>query len=289
MFKKSILLIPFLLLAKPVKIDEILTPKNQFKLNLNISYTNIQKKSGTIALITYQTANGDFVNIPTYIESENSNQDYINYSIGIRYGLNNKTEIYSNLNYFMNSTHINGETSYSNKFKRGFNNFNIGLTYKIKKETDTPSLLIDINIDAIERVRFTSKYKNMYFKNYTLNITSYYTVDPIVFLINASYRINKKTYYKNESIDNGNQIIISPQIYFAVNPFTSINWGIKYEYHSKDKIDDKIVSNNGSEISYLLGVSYEINFKNTINFNYEKKDTSTYTSSTINLNLTHKY
>ena len=287
--KKTILLIPMLLLAKAVKVDEILTQKNQFKLNLNISYTNIQKKSGIITLITYQTSNGNFVNIPTYAGEENSNQDYINYGVGIRYGLHNKIEIYSNLNYFTSTTHINGETLYSNEFEKGFDNLNIGFTYEIKKETDTPSLLIGINTDTINKIKFSSKYKNQYFKNYTLNITSYYTIDPIVFLINANYRINKKKSYKNESIDNGNMIIISPQIYFAVNPFTSINWGIKYEYHSKDKINGKTISNSSSEISYLFGVSYELNFKHTINFNYEKKDTSSYTSSTINLNLTYKY
>ncbi len=108
-------------------------------------------------------------------------------------------------------------------------------------------------------------------------------------MINAGYRINKKKSYKDESIDNGNIISLSPQIYFAVNPYTSINLGVKYEYHSKDKINNKVVSNSGSDISYLFGVSYEINFKDTINFDYEKKDTSTYTSSTINLSLSHKF
>jgi len=226
MFKKSILFIPLLLLAKPVKVDEILTQKNQVKLNFNISYANIQKQDGSVALVTYQTANGDFVNIPTYLGSEKSNQDYINYGIGLKYGVNKKLEIFSNINFFTSTTHING-TSYSSEFEKGFNNLNIGFTYEVKKETDTPSFLISLSADAIERVKFSSRYKSVYFRSYSLFATSYYTVDPIVFMINAGYRINKKKFYKDESIYNGNIISFSPQIYFAVNPYTSINWGVK--------------------------------------------------------------
>ncbi|WP_457562424.1 outer membrane beta-barrel protein [Caminibacter pacificus] len=195
---------------------------------------------------------------------------------------------FSNINFFTSTTHING-TAYSSEFEKGFNNLNIGFTYEVKKETDTPSFLISLSTDAIERVKFSSRYKSVYFRSYSIFATSYYTVDPIVFMINAGYRINKKKSYKDESIDNGNIISLSPQIYFAVNPYTSINLGVKYEYHSKDKINNKVVSNSGSDISYLFGVSYEINFKDTINFDYEKKDTSTYTSSTINLSLSHKF
>jgi len=61
MYKKILLLF-----SKPVKVDEILTDTNQFKLETAISYANINKKANVVAPITYQTSGGDFVNIPSF-------------------------------------------------------------------------------------------------------------------------------------------------------------------------------------------------------------------------------
>jgi len=129
----------------------------------------------------------------------------------------------------------------------------------------------------------------MFLKTYTLFASSYYTVDPIVFLIKTSYRLNITKKYNNESIKNGNIFIINPKIYFAVNPYTSINWAIKYQYKNKNRLNGKILSNNESSISYMFGVDYEINSKYNMSFNFEKKNTTDYSISNIDLSLSYKF
>jgi hypothetical protein len=289
MKKIIFLLSPLLLFGKPVKVDEILTESNQFKLETAISYANINKKANVTAPITYQTAGGDFVNIPSYLGVQSTNQDYINYGFNLKYGISKKLEIFTGLNIFTSDTHIS-DSSFSTKSENGFNNLNLGLTYQVKKEDDSPSFLIGGSVDVIERVTFSNDHKeNQNFRSYSFFATSYYTVDPIVFLLKANYRLNLKKEYSDKSIESGNIFVLSPNIYFAVNPYTSINWGIKYQFKGKDKVDDSVVANSGSSVGYTFGVSYEINSKTTFNFNTEKLDTNDYSSSNINLALAYKF
>ncbi len=279
---------PYFAFSKAIKIDEILTEKNHIKFDFTILYANIKKKEKVLAPITYQTLNGDYVNIPTYIGNSKTNQDYINYGFSFKYGFSKKLELFSNINFYSSDTHIS-DSSFYTKHKKGFNNLNIGFTYEIKKEDEKPSILIGTSIDLIERAKFSNYKKDLSFKSYSIFATSYYTVDPIVFLINTNYRIHKTKSYKNESINNGNIFILAPSIYFAVNPYTSINWGFKYEYKAKDKLNNEVVSNSGSNISYIFGINYEISSKDSLNLDFEKKDTNDYTSSNINFSLSHKF
>jgi len=99
---------------------------------MSISYSNINKKAGVTAPISYETMNGDFVNIPSYLGVQSTNQDYINYGFNLKYGISKKLEIFTGLNMFTSDTHIS-DSSFSTKSDKGFNNLNLGLTYQVKK------------------------------------------------------------------------------------------------------------------------------------------------------------
>jgi hypothetical protein len=290
--KKLILIIatiPLMLSAKAVKVDEILTEKNKLKLDISLSYSNINRYENLVAPITHQTQNGDFVNIPTYLGSSQTDQDYLNYGFTLKYGITEKLELFTTLNLFTSDIHISNNT-FSTKSEKGFNSLNFGFTYQVKKEDEKPSLLVGASADLIERVRFsnnTKKNKNL--KSYSIFATSYYTVDPVVFLLKTAYRVNLKKSYKDKSIDSGEIFTLSPNIYFAVNPYTSLNWGIRYQYNGKDRVNNQVVSNSGSSVSYLFGASYEISTKYNLNVDYEKKDNSNYASDNITLTLSYKF
>jgi hypothetical protein len=135
-----------------------------------------------IAQLTYQTAGGDFVQVPTYLGSSATNQDYINYGFNLKYGISKKLEIFTNINLFTSDTHISN-SEFKSKSAKGFNNLNLGLTYQAKKENSSPSLIIGGGVDLIQRVAFKDNHKeNLNFRGYSFFATSYYTVDPIVFL-----------------------------------------------------------------------------------------------------------
>ncbi len=288
---KNILLsfIPILLIAKPVRVDEILTEKKSFKLYISTSYTNINRKDSTLAPLQYQTQNGDFVTIPTYLGDSRSNQDYLGYALSLRYGVNKDIEIFSSVNLYTSDTHFSAGNQFDTINQNGFNSLNLGFTYKVKKEDERPSLLIGASTTAIDRTIFTNSTKNIHFKGYNLFATSFYTVDPVVFLLKASYGLNLKKENNNTTIDSGEIFILSPQIYFAVNPYTSMNWGVKYRYRGKDKVDGIVVSSNGSRVSYLFGTSYEINTKMTLNVDAEYSNSTSTSQNSIAFGLSYKF
>ena len=289
MKKIVIIVMPMLILCKPVKIDEILTERNTFRIDTSISYTNIQRTNGSIAPIEYQTQNGDFVTIPTFVGDSKSNQDYINYGFILRYGISKNIEAFSLLNLYTSDTHFSNTEGFNTKSEKGFDSLILGLTYQIKPENDTPSLLIGTNIDAIDKTNFSGTDKNINFKGYTFFATSYYTVDPIVFLINTSYRYNLEKKYKNNSIKNAKQLSISPQVFFAVNPYTSLSTGIKYTYKGTTKIDNIQVNSSGSSMTYLLGVSYEINAKTTLNIDADYSNDMGISQNSFSMGLSYKF
>ena len=287
--KKIILIIPILLLSKSVKVDEILTDTNTFRLDTFISYQNIKRTSEYINVIEYETQNGDFITIPSYFGNNKSNQDYINYGLTLRYGFNKNIELFSSINLYTSDTHYNKLNQFETKHDDGFNLASMGITYQLKEENKTPSLLLGTSIDLIDKTKFKNNSKNMNFKGYSFFTTTYYTVDPIVFFLKASYRVNLKKKYKEESIKNSNQFSLSPQIYFAVNPYTSLSTGIRYSYKNESKIDGEKINLGGSNITYLLGMSYEINTKSTLNIDIDYSNNIDISQNSLSLGISYVF
>lgn len=274
---------------KPVRIDEILTETNHLKLDTTFSYSNIQSSSNLSASQTFQTQNGDFVTIPTYLGTSKSNRDYLNLDLTLRYGLTKDIEIFASVNGYSSDTKNTLSGVFHNQSDKGFNALGLGLTYQVKTEDETPSLLLGLSTQVIEKTKIEGKTYSNNFKNYRLFATSFYSVDPVVFLVSASYSLNKT---KNLSVlkrDDANIFTLSPQVYFAVNPYTSLNWGVKYNHFGKTKIDNTLVGNSGSTLSFLTGVSYEFSAKTFISINAEYLNTNAHSQNTIAVTLSYTF
>ena len=218
-----------------------------------------------------------------------SSQDYLNYALSIRYGVSKDLEFFNSVSFYTSDTHLSAGGDFDTKSQKGFISLSFGATYQVKKEDEKPSLLLGTSVTALEKMKFIHSTKNIYFKGYSFFATSYYTVDPIVFLIKASYGLNLKKEDNNSSIDNGEVFVFSPQIYFAINPYTSMNWGVKYSYRDKGKVDNNIVSNSGSSVAYLFGTSYEINTKTILNIDVEYMNDASYLQNNITFGLSYKF
>ena len=104
---------------------------------------------------------------------------------------------------------------------------------------------------------------------------------PLIFSLEANYGLNMKKELNNHSIDSGEVFTLTPQVYFAINPFINLNWGLKYQFNQKNRVDDKVVSNSGSSDGYLFGGSYEFSTKTVFELNYENSDTNDYSMNNI--------
>lgn len=85
---------------------------------------------------------------------------------------------------------LNGERK--SKEDHRFNSVGVGFSYQVLEEDKYPALLISVSSQIVNNTNFPNGYKVNYFKHYKATITSYYTVDPIIFSIQASYTLNLK-------------------------------------------------------------------------------------------------
>ena len=275
--------------AKPLQIEDILTDKNKFKLNSTISYTNIDTKSINTKFVKYDISENNSITIPIVSGENLADTDYLNFSLDLKYGISKKLELFSFVNFYYSKNRYSLNDNFSNNSESDFNSFGIGLSYEIKSEDEYPSLLIGLSTQAIEKTKFYEFTNNNYFRNTSLFATSFYTSDPIVFLLNLSYQLNFDKKINNQTLNNANVLNISPQIYFAVNPYTSLNLGVKYSYSSKDKINNINVSNSSSDIMFLFGVGYEINSKSIISVDTDFTNSSNYSQNSIAFTYSYKF
>lgn len=292
---KKILL--FLLFASSlsgdaVMINEMLTQKHSLRLDTSIFYANIQKQTSVIAPIIATSSPADMssiYSIPAILGVQQSNQDFLNFGLNLRYGITKDIEIFASPSFFYQHSNLS-DSGFSGEDDYDFNNFNAGLIYQVKSEGRYPSLLIGATPIVIEKSIPTKSEKNRldYFKNYSFFATSYYTVDPVVFVLQGGFRLNLERKLDEHTIAIGNTLNLSPMVYLALNPYTSLNFGINYQYKFKDRIDGAVVSHQGSSISYLFGASYEVNPSLILSVDISNLSTNLYSSNSINLLFSYK-
>ncbi|PAF42015.1 hypothetical protein [Helicobacter sp. 11S03491-1] len=283
------------LYSQTLKVDEMLTKKSTLRFEVSLYYANLQRQNNVIAPVIVGSGIGSspVFTIPAILSTQQANQDYLNLAFNLRYGITKDLEIFASPSFFYQHTNIS-DTGFSNQNDYNFNNFNMGLIYQVKEEGRYPALLIGATPIMIEKSIFNNNHdKNKpgnvdYFKSYSFFATSYYTVDPIVFLIQGGYHLSLQRKFGKHHVEAGDVLSLSPMVYFGINPYTSLNFGIRYEYKFKDKIDNQVVIHQGSSIAYLFGVSYEISPDLMMSVDLNSLNTNLYAANSVNVLFSYR-
>ncbi|WP_147277580.1 hypothetical protein [Helicobacter mustelae] len=266
-----------------------MSEKNKLRLTTQFSYINIKNKNTEAGTIAYQLSDNSFIPIPI-LNMQDLNQDYLNANFSIRYGITDRIEIFSSVNGYYQHTKIsNMNKTFSSINSGNFGNWNLGVVFQIKKEDRFPSLFAGFTTDIMKTSTFKNKSKLDSFSAYNVFLSSFYTVDPIVFFVQASLFFNLDNKFQNSTFVYGKIFTLNPMIYFAINPSISLNVGVKYYYKTADKINHKVIATEGSSIGYNFGLSYEATQKLFVFFNVENLNTSSYINNNLNLSFLYKF
>ncbi|MBR2495373.1 hypothetical protein [Helicobacter sp.] len=276
--------------AKAINVDEILTKSRQFKLITSFSYINLARKDSYLGSIGAQLPDGTHITLP-YVGAQSTNQDHLNFSLYMRYGIYRRVEVFSTINAFWQHSGVNDTISsrYIASSRGDFGLWNLGVLIQAKKEGKYPALLLGGSVDLLEQMYFTTTHKTLeYAKGYSFFATSFFTIDPVVFLLQANFRLNLKKESQGLSLDSGESFILNPMVYFAVNPYVSLNAGIKYQYRSSDNVNGTTLAPLGSSLGYTIGIGYEIKPKLILFASADFLPTSQYTSNSLSLMLSYR-
>lgn len=293
LMSRIIMIILFLsnIYADSINLDQILTQKGSLRLDTSIFYANIQRQNNITAPVIIGSGIGasPIFSIPAILNTEQANQDYLNFALNLRYGLTEDIQVFAMPSFYYQHMTIKN-TDFSSHNDYDFNSFNMGVLYQAKKEGRYPALLIGAIPIVINKSAFSQNQTNDidYFKSYSFFATSFYTTDPLIFLIQGGFSFSLDRKINDYHISVGNTFSLSPMVYFSVNPYASLNFGIRYEYKMQDKINNEIVSQTGSSIAYLFGVSYEINPSLIVNIDINALNTNVYSSNGINMLFSYR-
>jgi len=84
----------------PLTVEDLITDKGKFKLDVTIAYANSEWQGvATADPIDIQTGPTTFVTLPTRIGESQGNSDTLVGTLGLRYGLTSKAELYVRASY----------------------------------------------------------------------------------------------------------------------------------------------------------------------------------------------
>jgi len=248
----------------PLTIEDLLTDKGRFKLDASLTYANAEQHGiATGQPIVVQTGPTAFITLPTLLGERSSNTDTLVSTLGLRYGLSDKTEIYARTSHLYTRQRNSTATGDSQLSESRFADAWAGVNYQFKPDDATPALLGFAEIALREKHHSNSAS----FKSALLGFTTYKAIDPVVFSLTAAYRSNRNRSDGENNYRPGNLLLLHPSVAFAVNERVTLSSGMQWTNMQADTHANEKQGQRHTRTDVLLGVSYGFTASSTININ----------------------
>lgn len=269
----------------PLTVEDLITDKGKFKLDLSAAYVNSDRQGvSTAEPIIVQTGPASFVAIPALVGEYRSNNDTMVGTLGLRYGLTGKAEIFARTTYLNSRSRNSDVTGISNHSDSRFTDVWAGINYQFKQDDDTPALLGFAEIALHEKHEQSSHS----FKSALLGLTTYTAIDPIVFSLTTAYRANQSRKDGTEKYTPGNLLLLNPSIAFAVNDRVTLTTGMQWTHRQADQWNGQTAGFRRTSSDLLLGVGYGIAKGSTLNLTF-KSNVSGTNGADLRLNWLHTF
>lgn len=250
----------------PLTIEELITDRGKLKLDLSLSYANADRHGiSTGEPITVQTGPTSFITVPTLIGESVGNSDTVVATLGLRYGLTSKSEVYVRTSGLSSRARDSGVSGRSSNNESGFADAWAGFNYQFTKDGDGPAVIGFAEIALREKHQRSSAS----FQSAMLGVTSYKAIDPVVFSLTAAYRLNMTRQDGTQDYKPGNLMLINPTMGFAVNDRVTLTSGVQWTRRQADRFDQQAQGIARTATDLLLGVGYGFTRDSTLNTTFK--------------------
>jgi len=254
-------------------------------VDVSLTYANRDRQGvATAEPITVQTGPTSFVTLPTLVGESQGNSDTLVGTLGLRYGLTAKAEIYGRASYLHNSSRSSDLTSLSSSSDSRFADAWGGVNYQFKRDDDTPALLGFAEVALREKHSKSSAS----FKSWMLGMTTYKAIDPVVLSLTAAYRFNQVRQDGAADYKPGNLLFLNPSLAFAVNDRVTLTTGLQWTNRQADTLDGNAQGFRRTSTDLLLGVGYGVSKGSTLNATF-KSNASGQNGADLRLNWLHTF
>ncbi len=269
----------------PLTVEDLITDKGKIKFDLSLTYANADRQGiFTGEPITVQTGPTSFVTLPTLIGESLGNSDSLVGTLGLRYGLTGKAEIFARASYLTLNSRSSNVTGTSESSEDRFADAWAGINYQFKKDDDTPAVLGFAEIALHEQ----HENSNSTFKSAQVGLTTYKAIDPVVFSLTTAYRFNQNRQDSDKDFKPGNLFLLNPSIAFAVNDRVTLTAGMQWTNRQADQWDGKAQGFRRTSSDLILGVGYGFSKGSTVNLTF-KSNVSGFNGADLRLNWLHAF
>jgi hypothetical protein len=270
----------------PLTVEDLITDKGKVRLDVSVAYANSDRQGVSIGdSITVQTGATSFVTLPTLVGESHGNSDSLVGTLGLRYGLTGKTEIFARTSYLYSKTRTSDVLGTTSNSENRFADAWAGINYQFKNDDEMPALLGFVEIALSEK----HEKSRSSFKSALVGLTTYKAIDPIVFSLTAAYRFNQSRKDGDLDYKPGNLFLLNPSIAFAVNDRVTLITGMQWLNRQSDKWGNyKSQGLKRTSSDLLLGVGYGISKGSTLNLTF-KSNVSGSNGADLRLNWLHTF
>lgn len=271
----------------PLTVENIIAEQGKTTLELGLTYGNNKISDTTVGgYIPVQISDTSFVNVPTLVNNEKIQNEFLIASIGAKYGVikNLDISLRSNLLYKSNR-YLSKEIQEASTSDTDLADISLGANYQFLQDAEYPALVGFIETTALEK----GEHKNSYFSNWTLGLTSYRSYDPIVLSLTSGYKYSEKRKIdQNKDYKPGDLFFLNPQIAFAANDRISLIGGFNFKFSGDQKINNLIIEKKRNSLDYSFGMGYGLSDQSNLNITATIRQEFD-NSSEIRLNYSNKF
>lgn len=269
----------------PLTVEDLITNKGKVKADLSISYANADRQGLVMAdPITVQTGPTSFVTLPALVGESQGNSDTTVLTLGLRYGLTAKAEVYTRWNALSIRQRNSAMGATAASSDSGFTDAWAGLNVQFKRDDETPAVLGFAEVALREKRRQSSAS----FKSALLGLTTYKAIDPVVFSLTGAYRFNQHRQDGEQSYEPGNLLLLNPSVAFAVNDRVTLTTGVQWTRRQADRMDGQTQGIARTASDLLMGVGYGFDSGNTLNTTF-KLNASGRNGAELRLNWLYRF
>lgn len=249
----------------PLTIEDLLTEKQEFRLELGLNYANSDRNNVNAHFDLIQTGLGSFVLLPIDVTNQRQNSDIFVLSSGIRYGFTAETELYSRLTATADDVRTQSRIETHSNSSQRLNDLVFGINHQVSPDTITPALLGFIEVSVVENTSI-DRSDFIHVKTGQIGFTSYRSIDPVVLSLTAGYRYAGSRKINGQNVNPGDLLFINPGIGFAINNEVTVIGGVQFRLQGKDKVDGINAGIRTSHTDINFGVGYATHSNLTFNF-----------------------
>ncbi len=250
------------LAERPLYVEGLVPEAGTWKLDTSVAYGNRENQGLQIGNpLIIQTGPTSFVSVYTDVGEERKNTDIVVGTVGLRYGLTTRTELYVRASAFWSDTRSAAAESVYSASSKGLSDIWFGTSYQIKDDDESPGLIGFSQIALMEKTHNTSSQ----FKSAMIGLAAYKAIDPVVFSMNTALSMSTARGEGENRHTPGSLFLISGSVAFAANDRVSLSGGAQWTNKQPDSVAGEKSGFRTTSTDLLLGVGYGVTAKSIVN------------------------